>query len=1130
MTKDCTHLVAKTTSGAKFEYASLWELEIVSVEWIADSVKSKICRDEREYKVVDERYNILRGSSKDNNAYVAETAKENTERKPRKVDSIRKERALRSHSTSKSESRGFKLHNFKRNMSSNIEEYSELKPFNDVVVYLSFSGFDDTKILKWRVNIYEMGGEISDLDKFDGKYIHLEKQIVVVFGKSDEISSRKLKMIAETFGEIKVVRESWLAECIETQRYAEEEIHEVHIKDEHVQGLEDVDVDVNVDVGVDVDGVNGVELQFKDDSRERSRDNEADSWKCADNLNGNPQMSIKRESENLNTKLNTNPLSPTALDLPKTLKKEKSKRPFRTNGILEIREKSAKKIKLEIEEPTAEDLRENMGELFRGIMFVSIGWTGNKEDLIRELIEKQSGVLVNIRQLIVRICGEKGVKIATKSEIELLNQELASFVDKAVLKYGTRVVCVISPLKGFANYEQMRKSWETRMDNTQLHQQQFYWVTECWLERSIDDQKLYPFPQQMIFAGEKRCDTREKHLPVRVLFTPLTVLQKEALKSKKWRFSVSGYEGVERHHIGRLCEYLQVDYSETFSKKTTHLICKPPFTGPKYERGLKWGTLVMSADAFYQLVIDSSPSVAEEKISTKTPIKTEQDLPMKLSSTGKICKIDLRSNTLEERKYNMLCDDQQKPEETPTKILEQKVSPMVPSRCVKPEHAAPLIESGGVVVINDENMHAQLLEREPLKNAFHTPLMDPLVKKTEKSYGLTTGNANEKMQTDLGSSLLKRKSLTKSEIRPSSTSATKLKSPPSIGHQNTIMGSLMFGTPGLTPLAESLDKNIDAAFGNARKGFQVFKPPSEKLKGTIDQEMESLVTPTKPVNNQSAMDILKGVVITVSTRLQSSQQNLETLARSLGAQTISVNEAINNLSLNTKGLPLATHLIHQSTKQQDYLREVRWAKKNNLFIVSPFWLYSCNKYRFRVDENLFGSQYGTEKLMLVESRNAVNNNNSGGDGGDTSNSTNRNNNGEVKPFATRDQPTTLNDQSSILELDILDYYIKNSEPPTANNNNSNQNTKNAETLYDDTNGECSDAILANIGNRADSRKSALSHPFPTSDSISKTPKNKKQTSSTSMTSNSSTDYKKNYILVEDEEGNQVRERLLNSYK
>ncbi|KAJ1939281.1 protein kinase activating protein dpb11 [Linderina macrospora] len=67
--------------------------------------------------------------------------------------------------------------------------------------------------------------------------------------------------------------------------------------------------------------------------------------------------------------------------------------------------------------------------------------------------------------------------------------------------------------------------------------------------------------------------------------------------------SISGYEGIERDHIGKLAAVLKIPFSERFSRQTTHLICHPPFKGPKYDRAIKWGIPVIESSWLYDLSV-----------------------------------------------------------------------------------------------------------------------------------------------------------------------------------------------------------------------------------------------------------------------------------------------------------------------------------------------------------------------------------------------------------------------------------------------------------------------------------------------------------------------------------------------
>ncbi|KAL8646661.1 MAG: hypothetical protein Q9226_006765 [Calogaya cf. arnoldii] len=51
LTKDVTHLIAKEASGAKYKYAIDWNIKIVAVEWLAESLERGMILDEKLYSL-----------------------------------------------------------------------------------------------------------------------------------------------------------------------------------------------------------------------------------------------------------------------------------------------------------------------------------------------------------------------------------------------------------------------------------------------------------------------------------------------------------------------------------------------------------------------------------------------------------------------------------------------------------------------------------------------------------------------------------------------------------------------------------------------------------------------------------------------------------------------------------------------------------------------------------------------------------------------------------------------------------------------------------------------------------------------------------------------------------------------
>ncbi|KAJ2343310.1 protein kinase activating protein dpb11, partial [Coemansia sp. RSA 2673] len=122
-------------------------------------------------------------------------------------------------------------------------------------------------------------------------------------------------------------------------------------------------------------------------------------------------------------------------------------------------------------------------------------------------------------------------------------------------------------------------------------------VTQCWVDQCVHDGLRYPdyhaiqalrLPYPGLSAGQH------------IVFKPL--ISTRIIDAGSISLSISGYEGTERDHIGLLAQTLGIAYSERLPRKTTHLICRRPFSGQKYERALKWGLQVVDSTWFYDLV------------------------------------------------------------------------------------------------------------------------------------------------------------------------------------------------------------------------------------------------------------------------------------------------------------------------------------------------------------------------------------------------------------------------------------------------------------------------------------------------------------------------------------------------
>ncbi|KAG7444267.1 uncharacterized protein BT62DRAFT_951949, partial [Guyanagaster necrorhizus] len=103
-------------------------------------------------------------------------------------------------------------------------------------------------------------------------------------------------------------------------------------------------------------------------------------------------------------------------------------------------------------------------------------------------------------------------------------------------------------------------------------EQRMKYRTECWLERSIFEERL--------------CDP-EAH----VSFSPLGI-EVPLLNADKVHLSFSGLDESEAYFTRRLVRALGMNLAPVFSRKATHLLC-PSATGTKFNKSREWGVPVV---------------------------------------------------------------------------------------------------------------------------------------------------------------------------------------------------------------------------------------------------------------------------------------------------------------------------------------------------------------------------------------------------------------------------------------------------------------------------------------------------------------------------------------------------------
>ncbi|KAJ2798727.1 protein kinase activating protein dpb11 [Coemansia guatemalensis] len=390
-------------------------------------------------------------------------------------------------------------------------------------------------------------------------------------------------------------------------------------------------------------------------------------------------------------------------------------------------------------------------------------------------------------------------------------------------------------------------------------------VTECWFEQCLQDGCVYPDywhieSRSLEFPGL----SKGQH----VLFYPLRATSVAELDGIY--LSISGYEGLERKHIGVLASALGVSFSEIFCRKTTHLICSPPFSGKKYERALKRDISVVDATWLYRLAIrrmagdiDAKCAVSSVPISDSPQAQQQQQQKCDYGGTGR----------------------------------------------------------------------------------------------------LVHGSADVRIDK------------CSRDVTTTKTSADAMITPLRLSSQ------VLTSTPGQTPIDISLDRNLDQAMYNNNNRHKMKRISVNAVQsiqsdnggvGSDDVDATQMSPLDAPCCSMTRNDesisgdvepgsghvrVLDGVVIALSSRLYYRRKELTELARGLGCRV-----------LGTFDVSQTTHLVHQSTRERESLRDCRRAAKNGIMIVSPWWLHACREASVHIPESDFPHTFHPERrLNLISS-------------------------------------------------------------------------------------------------------------------------------------------------------------------
>ncbi|KAK9765595.1 protein kinase activating protein dpb11 [Basidiobolus ranarum] len=466
----------------------------------------------------------------------------------------------------------------------------------------------------------------------------------------------------------------------------------------------------------------------------------------------------------------------------------------------------------------------------------------------------------------------------------------------------------------------------------------FKTATECWLESCIDEQRLIPLEEKVIYSPLKT------QFPIK--------------EFRNYYIGITGYTELEREHIGRLCITLGATFSERFSKKYTHLICKQK-SGVKYRRAVEWGIPVVDSDWIFDIAKNGIKPDHQNLISNEIEGRNEVTFEEKCESKsiGKL----LEQNNGDRHSERTISGKLQNRFPTPQATNGATVTPTTK------KYEASIASK----ITVDTPHHNTFLGKKDFRPQFDTTGILSSLKSPEGCHTPTNGAA---YRTPNGPASAMTPSLTSANPQFDTTAALNALMSPGTA-PNTISKS------AVTPFFQRVRGNVTSSTPGVDAGSPLDSTFSRKLSLALEQ-MEStdsvhdsgqaLFTNTADISNMDSTtffgetdqnhhelnnitSLLQGVTIYVSQRLAHRRNELCDIARELGAQCAWIFDES------------CTHLIHQGSKVAENFKDFKLAKQKGKMIVSPLWLQKCKELRARVDERDYPHTYVPNKSHLVTS-------------------------------------------------------------------------------------------------------------------------------------------------------------------
>ncbi|KAF9386129.1 DNA topoisomerase 2-binding protein 1 [Mortierella sp. AD011] len=124
---------------------------------------------------------------------------------------------------------------------------------------------------------------------------------------------------------------------------------------------------------------------------------------------------------------------------------------------------------------------------------------------------------------------------------------------------------------------------------------------------------------------------------------------------------------------------------------------------------------------------------------------------------------------------------------------------------------------------------------------------------------------------------------------------------------------------------------------------------NESLRSNSSSTINSIGFTQQPIPSDTP---LENLVICIPSRVTGDHREMQDLVTEMGARLLTSYDSS------------ASHLVHRGKATTEAKRDLRAAKRDNIFIVSPDWIYKCKESRIRVDERDYPETYDGKHLTL----------------------------------------------------------------------------------------------------------------------------------------------------------------------